>query len=344
MRQPARRRVIYFGALLVWLLCVCASSGFAQSLGDIARAERERKKEQPQPELHVYTNDDLEKPHILVPEDQARVVAARTRNSLTPPPAVVASESSVPAPASTPTVAQTGLPVSSPVPSPAAKPAVPVVVVSSPHQIESPAKNVQEIRPESQPQAQPTPQIVTHRAARTVLVSSPSGWKVVNPQPHAGHVERTNYTQPPVPNFVPAPRPSQVPQPQPMPRNEAAPRKVVPREVEVSRGDSLWKIAARYLGSGTKWWDLAELNPQLANPSRIYVGERIRLLPNEPQRQTAKQVVVRHGDTLWSMAQSEFGSGMAFHCIANANPGLPSVDLIRPGDTLVLPDTCALAR
>lgn len=81
------------GAAVVSLILLCTVTGFAQSLGDIARQERERKKHLPQPELHVYTNEDLVRPHILVPEDQARALAARKN---TPIPAVVASEPATP--------------------------------------------------------------------------------------------------------------------------------------------------------------------------------------------------------------------------------------------------------
>src|SRR5579862_5797057 len=45
----------------------------SQSLGDLARQERERKMNQPHVATHVYDNDDLAKPQILTPEDQARV-------------------------------------------------------------------------------------------------------------------------------------------------------------------------------------------------------------------------------------------------------------------------------
>jgi len=47
---------------------------------------------------------------------------------------------------------------------------------------------------------------------------------------------------------------------------------------------------------------------------------------------------------LWSVAHARFGSGLAFSCIAGANPQLQSIDRIRPGDTLVLPQACAITR
>jgi nucleoid-associated protein YgaU len=47
--------------------------------------------------------------------------------------------------------------------------------------------------------------------------------------------------------------------------------------VRVERGDSLWKLAKFYLGSGTRWRELAALNPEVTNPDVIRTGERIRV-------------------------------------------------------------------
>src|SRR5580692_4301263 len=83
MQSLPQWRIAFKTGVLVWLVLFCAGASFAQSLGDIARQERERKKEQLPRATYVYTEDDLKKEHILVPEDQARVLAAR-RNAFTP--------------------------------------------------------------------------------------------------------------------------------------------------------------------------------------------------------------------------------------------------------------------
>jgi Tfp pilus assembly protein FimV len=48
------------------------------------------------------------------------------------------------------------------------------------------------------------------------------------------------------------------------------------RTYAVRSGDSLWKIAARTLGDGERWKEIAALNPR-TNPDRLVVGEELRL-------------------------------------------------------------------
>src|SRR2546422_7466310 len=85
------------------------------------------------------------------------------------------------------------------------------------------------------------------------------------------------------------------------------------------------------------WRQLAALNPEIANPDFIRVGEWVRL-PREPSgARPANQLPVRKGDTLWKLAREQFGRGEAWVCIAKTNPYLQSVDLIYPGQTLVIP-------
>jgi nucleoid-associated protein YgaU len=61
------------GLMVVLLPLHFAAPASAQSLGDLARQERERKGDQPHRTVHVYINEDLARPQILVPEDQKRI-------------------------------------------------------------------------------------------------------------------------------------------------------------------------------------------------------------------------------------------------------------------------------
>ena len=53
------------------LLIAGVQTSFAQSLGDVARRERDRQQNQPRHSVRVYTNEDLERPKILDPQEQA---------------------------------------------------------------------------------------------------------------------------------------------------------------------------------------------------------------------------------------------------------------------------------
>lgn len=45
----------------------------------------------------------------------------------------------------------------------------------------------------------------------------------------------------------------------------------------VKEGDTLENIAARYLGRHTRYWEIADLNPQIKFPTDISAGTTIRL-------------------------------------------------------------------
>ena len=46
----------------------------------------------------------------------------------------------------------------------------------------------------------------------------------------------------------------------------------------VQKGDSLWRIASKELGSGKRWQEIYELNRSaISNPSLIYIGQELKL-------------------------------------------------------------------
>jgi nucleoid-associated protein YgaU len=286
------------GVAVVSLIFLCTVTGFAQSLGDIARQERERKKHSPQRELHVYTNEDLTRPHILVPEDQARALAARKN---TPIPAVVASEPATPA---VPEVAKPAL---------VARPDVAGVA-----RLELP--NTRGQRPQQGPRLTLP---VSHRARASASVRPRAS---LSTTPKAAislsdfEIEKNTHRS--------------------VGLSQTASNGIT--RVQITRGDSLWKLAQSHLGSGLLWHELAELNPEISNPNLVYAGQWISV-PSAESR-SAKQITVRAGDTLSSVAQAEFGNALAYSCIAHANPQLRSADRIRAGEILILPPICSLAR
>jgi LysM repeat protein len=110
-------------------------------------------------------------------------------------------------------------------------------------------------------------------------------------------------------------------------------------QISVARGDSLWKLAEQHLGSGLRWRELAALNPEVSNPDLIYVGQVIRLRREEVFA-VARERRVERGDTLWKLAEAAYGSGLAWTCIAAANPQVENADLIFPNQVLALPESC----
>lgn len=129
------------------------------------------------------------------------------------------------------------------------------------------------------------------------------------------------------------------------------------RTVTVKPGDSLWAIAARHLGDGARYRELAKLNG-IADPSRISAGQVIELpgakAPAKPQGSGAgpaegsgpkkpaapsaaqRSVTVRPGDTLWAIAARELGDGSRHKELAKLN-GIRDPRRLAVGTTLKLP-------
>jgi len=290
MKIAAKQRAEIFGTLVV-LLLLSAVPALAQDLGEAARQERERKQNLAYHSTHVYTNEDLQRPHILVPEDQARMLAARKSANAQEVQATV-KPSAVPATPAATASATSENPMRDRLPATASVPAQSATIPARP----SAMLAVPDARKSRKSRGQISDFIFSNTLKKPVL-AIPVEPKV-DSDPAAG--------------------------------------------VQVARGDSLWKIAERHLGSGARWRELIALNPEVSDPNLIYAGEWIRFAAKDSGN--AKQVVVRAGDTLTSVAQAEFGNARAFMCIAQANPQLETADRIYPGQTLILPQSCAVAR
>jgi len=287
MQGALKRQIKYLGSVLISTLCLGAASGFAQSLGEVARQDRARKQSQPARSLHVYTNDDMQRPQILLPEDHARFQVSRESTK--------------------PTLAQQdGIPVASP------KPAeIPLGDAARYYRLQMQLRQGQPLSD--------LPGISSSAPLAAPVTSKPASAPVSVPA-----------VRPPEPTFH-----------RTAPGREPALRAA--GSVRVARGDSLWKLARRHLGSGTQWRQLAALNPQLTNPDLIRVGQWIRLPLAASASQVAKTVRVEKGDTLWKLASVELGSGLAWECIAVVNPHLQNANLIYPGQTLAIPARCQAA-
>lgn len=135
--------------------------------------------------------------------------------------------------------------------------------------------------------------------------------------------------------------------------------------VTVARGDTLWSLAERHLGSGHRYTEIRDLNlgrPQsdgkaLTDAHWIYPGWQLLLPPDAtalptgpaapPDRRPATPHEVRPGETLWGIAATHLGDGSRYLEILDANAGitqpdgstLTDPDLIRPGWQLTIPTT-----
>jgi nucleoid-associated protein YgaU len=342
MKFTTKNRAGVISGIVATVLLSCAGPCFAQNVADAAKLERDRKEHTAHRANHVYTNDDLKRKHILVPEDQERALEAR-RNAASPAYDANNNSATPGAPASADGVTP-GLP------SIDGAPAISLL-------------------PFSLPQAQTFGEFAP-------AMSSPYFAGKNFRAPAAPHVRRAhpmlddsliidlqkNQTLPVAPEFpatpTPAPAPSDATTHFAAPVHAHAtaaahatiaahattPIATTTSTVRVQRGDSLWKLAEQHLGNGNRWHELAELNPEISDPNIIHVGDAVRLAAPTQDAQTAKRFIVRPGDTLSRVAQTEFGNAHAFPCIANANPNLRTADLIFPGQALVVPDSCPIAR
>jgi nucleoid-associated protein YgaU len=120
----------------------------------------------------------------------------------------------------------------------------------------------------------------------------------------------------------------------------------------IRKGDTLEGIAKATLGDGTRWKDIVAVNPGL-DPRRLKIDQEItipdgasvsvarapapapapkappvRSLVNPedgatgPERASFREVEVRSGDTLYTIARRELGNGDLHYKIQKANPGL----------------------
>ena len=114
-----------------------------------------------------------------------------------------------------------------------------------------------------------------------------------------------------------------------------------PRNVTVQRGDSLWKIALKNLGRGSRWQELMAANPTIVDPTRLEVGASVVVPTEALSLKTAeKSVVVWRGDSLTRIAHTNYGRASAWKCVAEANPEITDPNRIYEGQTLKLPKSC----
>lgn len=303
--NTSSRRRLWVTFLAGISLLVLASSVSAQSLGELARKEREKKKEQPPRATRVYTDEDLKKERILDTADRDRFQVSREKRAT--PNGVNAASA---APGERP-----GLPSGVSKSFSSLAPAPPEL---APPPVGAPLGDIARYY-----RAQ---KLLREEAERAAVPSSTSFASI--PAAARPRVNAASRVAPPL-----LERPIRAARTPVALANK--PRWI---EIRIARGDTLWSLARRHLGKGTRWQELAGANPELTDPNRVRVGDSIRVPVNVVQ--DGPQFRVRAGDTLWHLAAAKYGRGASWPCIAQANPQLGNPDLLLPGQPLFLPATC----
>ncbi|HUL17465.1 MAG TPA: LysM peptidoglycan-binding domain-containing protein [Terriglobales bacterium] len=341
-------------------MAIVASSS-AQSVAEAARQEQARKAKEHRAAQHVYTNDDLKRTQILTPPDEAKV-EARRKNS--PPPATVQPEKTLDAGPSSGNES--------------------LGEIARRYRREKAARDAQDalkkepasgfsMKLPANSYAVAKPGIAPRNSSSGMNAprNSPRSMGIPRERRDTAHTFsgiipglRTSTTDPMVSR---TPRvPSGIasrgrispfePRPVLPGRTMSAlpSRAVVTAEVAhlervtVKRGDTYWKFAREYLGHGSRWQELLEINPGASDPralpegSALFVPRRGAILTGSSSSSlnAPRSITVRPGDTLWSIARSYFGSGAAWTCLAHSNPQIQNPDLILPGERLSVHSGC----
>lgn len=133
-----------------------------------------------------------------------------------------------------------------------------------------------------------------------------------------------------------------VPQ-EPVQQNETPKQgKRIMRIVVVVQNDSLWKIAMKNYGtySDDILAAIQDTNPDIKNPDRIYLGQKIKLPTlNTYKAYEGKAVKVELNDNLYRIVVRNYGIACEtiYAEIQKANPRVKDISLIRTGQRIVLP-------
>jgi nucleoid-associated protein YgaU len=348
-----------------------------QQVAEAARQEKARKAAQQKKETHVYTNEELKQSQILTQQDRSRVEARKNNPAPTPAkpaePSVSAEKNSAPESlgevarryrrqklenseaaeaAKRQPASRFPMDLSQPGFASPVKPVAPLASPNShPRQSAKPLPRIAPARRDPFSRQRFSPSLPNNRAPLSPSFSAPAKPSIslsfADVAPRAPAVR----TAPPptAPNLL---LPSK-----PLPARPSLARPLAPRaapvapivnnisrakEVRIQPGDSLWKLARRHLGSGSRWNELLASNPGISDPNRLQPGAML-VVPASKLRSRVQpsSVTIHSGDSLWKIAASQLGSGAVWPCIAQANPQLRDANRLRPGQTLSIPASCA---
>jgi len=325
MHFPNRRKYFRRQGIPVFCLLVpifVHPNVAAQDVAEAARQQRAHNSQYPIAPHHVYTEDDLRRPRILIPEDQNRAEARR--------------ESS-PAPASSnlsPLDVETNAPYTS------------LGEIARRYRNEKAAREVAAMlnkKPSSFPLELPDTALAEakgsvplSRAPRTVVSPAVVATSPAPFERSAAHAR--------VSPFQPRPWIASTTL-SPLTRANSPARAATGNfiRIRVRSGESWWKLAREYLGSGSRWQELASLNPSVADHADFLGCGSTIVVPNNggsrasPVPAVPETLTVHRGDTLWSLSRVHFGRGSDWRRLARDNPQLSDYLHLLVGSKLHLP-------
>ena len=285
--------------LFVYIVLAGALNSSAQDLGALARQEQARKEAQGIHPAHVYTNDDLLRPQILVPGDRVDLDTVRRNLPLAlthQPPAEDSNAQEVSLGAVARKYRELKLGRQRP-------PLQTAQLANSNYTYTNDDMTRPRIlTPEDK---------LKYQAGLEKLVPSAimaraevSTGTLAAPEAPLGDIARIAHQQQehilaslaPIRNLIRWPRtqnafrihspalsPPRYPTSLALPRRRRSEHRpdgvsnVGLEPVTVRRGDSLWKLARQHLGGGCRWHALLKANPWIRDPNHLHVGTQIRV-------------------------------------------------------------------
>lgn len=106
----------------------------------------------------------------------------------------------------------------------------------------------------------------------------------------------------------------------------------------VAPGDDLWQLAVSHYGDGTRWRQIAEANRDLIGTEGDLAPGTTLVVPSAEGQPGQTVVVVKKGDTLWSLAEQHLGNPERWPEIHQANlDQIADPDEIDVGWRLIIP-------
>jgi nucleoid-associated protein YgaU len=343
-RAEAWKSVALSGIAIFFL---STSTMQAQDVAEAAHQEQSHRATQKNSPKHVYTEEDLKKKTILTPADQAKVAARKQHDQQVPDEEHARTHE--------PAQQQDA-------------PAESLGEVARRYRLEKASREAEEAtKKDFRPFSYEVPQVTTaapKAGVAPVIEITPQGkrpdfpeliWPEARRRPSQGNSAKARVSpfQPrPLSGVPPAVSVSARPSIPAMALQAVSPlttkaqgrSDAAVRTIEVQRGDSWWKLAAQYLGSGTRWTELRALNPQVVgSPDMLRYGVTVHVpdgknLPVISSNQAGQtQVRMKAGDTLWALAREHLGRGSAWTCLVDLNP-LEDHRRMAIGTVVVLPE------